>query len=321
MAAPHGAVDLAVAIPTLVGSLLSSIGTCFILLTYIFLPPKLNHVRHTLIRNLAVSEFGLHLGGSISGLTIIALGRDLQDGPGCVASGFLTQLCVQAVDCNMLVISITLFFIITQRFDLVKPPRRITAALIIAPWILPTITSFTALAKHFYHPVSGNWCWIQAEPKYLRYVFTHGWRFMFIIAILAIGLRIRLYVKKNRIKPQDGVELEGMYSEGKDQATSSFTEHLLETQDHDDTVTVSEKRKTLLLLSGYPLFYVVLWLPGIANRVAEATGHPVRVLAILQASTTYIGFANAVTFGWNEVREQFSVHRMLELTLGFMLSD
>lgn len=136
-----------------------------------------------------------------------------------------------------------------------------------------------------------------------------------------MGLRIRLYVKKNRIKPQDGVELEGMYSEGKDQVSSSFTEHLLETQDHDDTVTVSEKRKTLLLLSGYPLFYVVLWLPGIANRVAEATGHPVRVLAILQASTTYIGFANAVTFGWNEVREQFSVHRMLELTLGFMLSD
>ena len=24
-------------------------------------------------------------------------------------------------------------------------------------------------------------CWIEAKPVYLRYVLTHGWRFLFII--------------------------------------------------------------------------------------------------------------------------------------------
>jgi len=54
-ATPSGAVDLAVAIPTLVGSLLSFLGTGFILATYIFMPPKPSHIRHTLICNLIVA--------------------------------------------------------------------------------------------------------------------------------------------------------------------------------------------------------------------------------------------------------------------------
>ena len=55
-----------------------------------------------------------------------------------------------------------------------------------------------------------------------------------------------------------------------------------------------------MLLNAYPVFYILLWIPGIANRIAEATGHEVYVLEVLQASTQLIGFANALTFGWNE---------------------
>jgi len=55
-----------------------------------------------------------------------------------------------------------------------------------------------------------------------------------------------------------------------------------------------------MLLNAYPVFYILLWIPGIANRIAEATGHEVYILEVLQASTQLIGFANAVTFGWNE---------------------
>lgn len=35
-------------------------------------------------------------------------------------------------------------------------------------------------------------------------------------------------------------------------------------------------------------------------RISQATGHDSRVLEVLQSSTQFIGFANAVTFGWNE---------------------
>ncbi|KAI9146975.1 G protein-coupled glucose receptor regulating Gpa2-domain-containing protein [Paramyrothecium foliicola] len=67
----------------------------------------------------------------------------------------------------------------------------------------------------------------------------------------------------------------------------------------------SDKRyreiKRMLLLNGYPLLYVILWIPGIVNRVMEATGSQnTRVQNILQTSTQFVGFANAVTYGLNQ---------------------
>ncbi|KAI9827836.1 MAG: hypothetical protein M1832_004325 [Thelocarpon impressellum] len=51
--------------------------------------------------------------------------------------------------------------------------------------------------------------------------------------------------------------------------------------------------KKTLLLNACPIMYILLWLPGIANRIAEAMGHPTVVLQILQASMQYVGLANA----------------------------
>lgn len=85
-----------------------------------------------------------------------------------------------------------------------------------------------------------------------------------------------------------------------------------------EMMTALEMQK-LMRLSWYPLFYIILWLPGIANRVAEAIGHPIRVLAILQSSTSFIGLTHAITFGWIEVRNQFGVQKLLEVLLGFVL--
>ncbi|KAK0439991.1 uncharacterized protein EV420DRAFT_1228021, partial [Desarmillaria tabescens] len=56
----------------------------------------------------------------------------------------------------------------------------------------------------------------------------------------------------------------------------------------------------MLLLNAYPIAYIVLWIPGICNRLVEASGHSSRVLQIMQASTQFVGFANALTYGWNE---------------------
>lgn len=57
--------------------------------------------------------------------------------------------------------------------------------------------------------------------------------------------------------------------------------------------------KRMLLMNGYPIMYVILWIPGLTNRILEASGSTSssRVLAVLQCSTQYIGFANAVTYG------------------------
>ncbi|KAF2153568.1 hypothetical protein K461DRAFT_224476 [Myriangium duriaei CBS 260.36] len=52
----------------------------------------------------------------------------------------------------------------------------------------------------------------------------------------------------------------------------------------------------IMLMKAYPFAYVLLWLPGIANRLAELAGHPQQVLVILQASTQFIGFVDAVLY-------------------------
>jgi hypothetical protein len=69
-------------------------------------------------------------------------------------------------------------------------------------------------------------------------------------------------------------------------------------------ITTTKQHKTsiekAMLLNAYPVFYILLWIPGIANHIAEAAGHKVYILEVLQASTQLIGFANAVMFGWNE---------------------
>lgn len=56
----------------------------------------------------------------------------------------------------------------------------------------------------------------------------------------------------------------------------------------------------ILLLNIYPITYLLLWLPGIANRVAESAGCQVRALVVAQCSTQFIGLANAGVYVWRE---------------------
>jgi hypothetical protein len=63
---------------------------------------------------------------------------------------------------------------------------------------------------------------------------------------------------------------------------------------------VEREIKKMLLLNAYPMLYIILWTPGILNRLLEATGHKSRVLTILQCTTQFVGLANAITYGFNE---------------------
>jgi hypothetical protein len=61
-----------------------------------------------------------------------------------------------------------------------------------------------------------------------------------------------------------------------------------------------------MCLHGYPLMYIVFWVPGIANRVAEALGTVPLWLRALQASTQFVGLANVLTYAITErVNERF----------------
>jgi hypothetical protein len=66
------------------------------------------------------------------------------------------------------------------------------------------------------------------------------------------------------------------------------------------TKNVEREIKKMLLLNAYPMLYIILWTPGIINRLVEAAGHKSRVLNIMQCTTQYVGLANAITYGFNE---------------------
>lgn len=62
--------------------------------------------------------------------------------------------------------------------------------------------------------------------------------------------------------------------------------------------------KHWLMLSLFPLAYIVVWLPGIANRFVEMFGYELDALTAVQATTQLTGLVNSLVYGFRE-------HRML----------
>ncbi|KAF3932968.1 hypothetical protein ABW20_dc0103299 [Dactylellina cionopaga] len=67
-----------------------------------------------------------------------------------------------------------------------------------------------------------------------------------------------------------------------------------------DNAARSRRVRRVLLLNAYPAMYILLWIPGIVNRLIEASGHSNNITTLLQSSTQFVGLANALTYGWNE---------------------
>ncbi|KAH9224328.1 hypothetical protein DL95DRAFT_379269 [Leptodontidium sp. 2 PMI_412] len=325
-------IDLPLVIVTLTGSLLSFLGTAFILICYLILPQK-RHIRHALIINLTVADFINAANNSSSGLWVLLMNTPLRAGAGCTLNGFVGQLSVQAVDFSILTItSVTLWVVTSSRS---KHDMRLSYILIFCggSWAIPLITSGIALIMNAYGPAATNWCWIDKDPTYLRYVLTHGWRFLIIGAVISMCIYIQVFLRRHSklmnvvddgqswkeasLTQEFSHESQGS-SNGKLQKASPKVkltryervravfirpkvdprnELMLRSQSQQDQQKSIQKA---MLLHAYPIFYILLWLPGIAMRISQATGHYSYVLQVMQASTQFIGFANAITFGWNE---------------------
>ncbi|KAJ6263902.1 hypothetical protein Dda_0039 [Drechslerella dactyloides] len=404
---------MTIAVLNLIGSLTSLLGSGFITITYLILPIK-RHFRHSLILNLAIADFTNSINNSVSGLWRLTTRREIPDGPGCIANGFMGQLSVQATDTSILAIAIVTVWSLTRKTMIRESLPRTTTFLICgATWILPLTTSFIVLGLNRYGPVSGNWCWIIAEPSYFRYAMTHGWRFAFILLEVIMYTYLHFYIRRrfgtildgsrtntNTAKstvrehvgdprhdsfaphalttsqvdplstinddgeiqpvkalqdPNDDPESAGAFGRGqvwvseepygKDTTTTdgitttvtaapssrpetantteTTTRHPRfnnpfahrprgaddlaedpneETDKHIKQSNAARSRRVrrILLLNAYPAMYILLWIPGIANRLIEASGGSSPVTQILQASTQFVGLANAITYGWNE---------------------
>ncbi|KAK8134259.1 hypothetical protein PG984_006271 [Apiospora sp. TS-2023a] len=70
-----------------------------------------------------------------------------------------------------------------------------------------------------------------------------------------------------------------------------------------------------LVLSIYPATYMLVWIPGLANRIVELQGDKSQLLSVLQATTQLTGFINALCYGFKElhgrVQKKANVNRSL----------
>lgn len=134
------------------------------------------------------------LNNSISG-SIYVQSKRLNPGPACIANGFVNQLTVQAVDFTIMAIVIVTLLTITQKTYLPSVSFRAKTLICLSTWVVPIITSTTAVAMGSMSPVSGNWCWITAKRTDLRYALTHGWRIAIIFLTVLLYTYIWWYVR------------------------------------------------------------------------------------------------------------------------------
>lgn len=131
-----------------------------------------------------------------------------------VQNGWVGQFSVQAIDFNILIISITVLITVRKNRLEFEPTWKKTLAVCAVPWIFPLITSKQdcrnhlayglnvrtgniALILHGYGPVSGNWCWIKKNRQDLRWALTHGWRVAIFIATVSIYTYVYIYLARS----------------------------------------------------------------------------------------------------------------------------
>ncbi|KAF8249740.1 hypothetical protein K440DRAFT_676438 [Wilcoxina mikolae CBS 423.85] len=341
MAPPHlHGLLLAQTTLQIIGNLSSAFGAIFIAACYIWILPLKTHFRHRLILNLAIADAINGFTGSFSQFYKIATnGRGLQPGAACKADGVIVQLSIQAVDISILAIAITTALAVIKPRLFEDWSSRKSTLITLATWGFPVTTSLIVLGLNKYEPASGGWCWISPKPVYLRYVMTHGWRYLIILVIVVLYTYLYFFLRKNyknlatatggstfrrpgifkRKEPEtfhpeyEGDEVKLSVSATPSSpgfAASPITSPISPVKGMHvgmlsrDTSRAHADRyakiKKVLLMKAYPTWFVILWIPGLVNRMIEATGHRSRVTALLQTSTAFIGLANAVTYGWNE---------------------
>ncbi|PSK46107.1 Pyruvate kinase isoform A [Elsinoe australis] len=316
--------DLAVQIPTLVGSCLSFAATSTVIVLYALRWKEWSSFRHNLVLNLTIAEWINSGNNTVSGIITFIRGSSLPPSPGCTANGFIGQLSVQAADFSILSIAISTAMVVTRN-KRVRDYSHLSRFLICAGvWVVPFITAIVATASHAIGPVSGNWCWIKASRTDLRYGLTHGWRFAVIIITLVLYGYVFIMLKKHFDKmsdlmygkssdptqrtkagntgtvDEDEIGLTAEQANNHESVELGAIKNKVTVQDHG--MRKAKGRATrqdvarIMLLKAYPLGYIILWIPGIINRLIEASGSKSRVFAIMQASTQYIGFVNSVTY-------------------------
>ncbi|KAK3670410.1 hypothetical protein LTR78_009650 [Recurvomyces mirabilis] len=408
------ATHLAIAIPTFIGSMVSLLASTIFAIIYVVFPPK-RHFRQVLICNLLLADWINSFNNTVSGIVVLSDWRNrnsLLPGPGCTANAYIGQFSVQAIDFNILVISIAVLITVRKNNIAAEQSWLTLAGVCAVPWIMPIITSNIGLGLGIYGPVTGNWCWITREHFGDRYALTHAWRLAIFVTTAGIYTWVYIHLKRiygrfamnerstaltssarratmHDVRVVDEVELTSSHrhdiSQDDEQPLRHYTARIDVKDDHyvshettpqtasykhfavitaaqevselpershtqgssssqhesqtdeqtaystcqtapilspnKSAATTSSTKpayvrptsdlRRMLLLNGYPILYILLWIPGIMNRVWEAFGTSPLWLQGLQATTQFMGFADVLTYAYNE-----QLHKRISTRLG-----
>ncbi|KAI8803728.1 hypothetical protein BJ742DRAFT_489686 [Cladochytrium replicatum] len=229
----------------------------------------------------------------------------------CTTAGFLAQMSVQALDLNLLAITLITTTVLTKRSDSMRILSFVSKWLWYMLAVIWGIPVTTGTAAHFivgYAP-AGVWCWIADSPlplaSYIRYGFTLGPRIgvFVIMAICYSVVFVILWSHKREVqrafkkpsnenfasqKPSDGSAPPHL-SDNLGSVRSSLASNA-RTQSQDHII------RSMILLSLHPIFYLILYFPLILNRTYEAIGAPSRLLLLLQGLSWLLPAANCLVW-------------------------
>jgi hypothetical protein len=253
-----------------------------------WIPENKISLRWTLVLNLLFAEMINAGNNSVSGM--FGLIGKLNDGPGCKANGFIGQLSVQAADLSTLAIAVVTFITLRSAADTAKMKRLegYTTAILFGIWIYPLMTATAGFFWPGYSNVSPNWCWLE-NNTIARYALTHGPRII-IFTVISVLYSISAV---NLLSAASG---------------NGFSQNIKDLEALKEAEAAKRKiYSATVRLMAFPITYLILWAPGMANRckflqyknlVFEALGKQDDLLVFLQSFTQLMGFTDACLSIW-----------------------
>jgi len=244
-------------------SLLSLIGTSLVLLSFFIFRGYRKRVNR-LVAALSLTDF-------MSSLTfVISACVWLKNGPStgslCLYEAWSLEFFVTAAAFWALCISIYLFL----RVIYGKTWKwRLEIAFHVISWGVPLILSIPPFFGPPKYGPAGVWCWITADPVYSRWVLYYMYIFA-IMVIICIIYGILIYYIKKRLQSKE--------------------------QEND-------LRKVIVRVAAYPLAFVIVWVPGLINRMQNSIDPTNQYLSLFFLHLFFVplqGFLNALAYGWNE---------------------
>ncbi|KAJ3095080.1 hypothetical protein HDU97_007311 [Phlyctochytrium planicorne] len=244
----------------------------------------------------------------------------LHPGPFCTVQGFLAQYTVQGTDLTTFAHAVTTFVVGSASNNIENLSRRLkqveravipmTVAIFVIPFMTATIGYFLVG-----YSVSGNWCWFNENPKplsiYVQNGLTNGPRTFIIVAIITVYTNL-FWSFRVRIREQEN--LMASNSSNLSDSSQNSKENIHHMNSLGRTLSPEEKaqreirkkadaqRASIMKLLVYPAAFTILWFPGVAGLIAEASNKPLEVLVVTNFfgfTTQLVGFANSVVFGYS----------------------